>query len=312
MKVSVIIPVYNKAEYIERCLENILQQDFDDFEVICVDDGSTDGSGEICNQYAGKDHRIQIIHIENSGVTAARRKGVQLAKGKYIIFVDADDQLLPGAIKTLYTEIEKTQADEVIGRFSSQEGNESPVVFRGDVPDVSPLIVDIVSNRNLFPVIWGLICRKDLVEDCLDTPRQIVYGEDLMMQLKMLMKHPRVYFISDVVYLYNMGIPNNRKRTLEHEKRYDAILRKVLEPEWEKYHAAYMFHLIKQYEEFIVHGDYNVRKSYYNQVISAPLPQGVPMLRRMIWNCPPSLGRIVVWVYRKALKIMKRWKHSCV
>jgi len=308
MKISVIIPVYNKAEYVGACLENTLQQDFDDFEVICVNDGSTDGSGEICDQWAAKDNRIKVFHTENGGVTAARRKGVEQAKGKYIVFVDADDQLLPKAIKTLYNAIEQTQADEVIGRFVllEQDGTkkESPLLYNGNITDQTPLITAIISNKNMFPILWGLICRKEIVEDCLDTPREIIEGEDLMMQLKILMKHPHVHFISDCVYLYNEDIPNNRKRSLGHEILYDKLLKEILAPEWEKYSSAYVFHQIKQYEELIIRRVYSVRKTYYKKVIPSPLPKGIPLFRRLVWFLPPFLGRMLVWLYRKTINIL--------
>ena len=87
MKVSIVIPVYNKAEYICDCLESILQQDFEDFEILVVDDGSTDDSGSICDEKAAQNSRIRVIHTENGGVTAARRKGVEQAVGEYIMFV---------------------------------------------------------------------------------------------------------------------------------------------------------------------------------------------------------------------------------
>lgn len=226
MKLSIIIPVYNKKDYVGDCLENILQQDFDDYEVICVDDGSTDGSGEICDYWVTKDSRIKVVHTENGGVTAARRKGVEMAKSQYVVFVDADDQLLPNTLNVLYNKIEQTQADEVIGRFIIKDNKEteSPLMFQGEVTDLKPLVKSIVANKNQFPVLWGLICRKDLVEDCLDTPREIIEGEDLLMQLKILMKHPRIFFVSNIVYVYFGGVPNNRKRTLEHEKSVDVQL----------------------------------------------------------------------------------------
>ena len=89
--VSVIIPIYNKEAYVETCLKSLLKQDFDSFEIVAVDDGSTDRSGKICDRMAERDSRIRVIHTPNGGVTAARRKGVEEAFGRYILFVDAKD-----------------------------------------------------------------------------------------------------------------------------------------------------------------------------------------------------------------------------
>ena len=90
-KISVIVPVYNTAKYLHRCLDSILQQSFKDFEVLLVDDGSTDNSGEICDEYAAKDSRVRVFHKENGGVASAREIGIENAVGLYSIHVDSDD-----------------------------------------------------------------------------------------------------------------------------------------------------------------------------------------------------------------------------
>ena len=90
-KLSVIVPVYNTEKYLRDCVDSILAQSFPDFELILVDDGSTDGSGAICDECAARDSRIRVIHQQNSGATVARRSGVRIAQGEYVTFVDSDD-----------------------------------------------------------------------------------------------------------------------------------------------------------------------------------------------------------------------------
>lgn len=90
-KISVIVPVYNVEEYLPKCIESILAQSFDDFELLLIDDGTPDRSGEICDEYAKKDFRITVVHQKNSGVTVARNKGLEIAQGDYAVFVDSDD-----------------------------------------------------------------------------------------------------------------------------------------------------------------------------------------------------------------------------
>ena len=114
MEISVIIPVYNKTMYIGRCLKSIFLQDFPSFEVIAVDDGSTDASGKICDQWAETEPRLHVYHIPNGGVTAARRYGLEHSQGRYVMFVDADDRLTKGALQRMYDIIQETDADEVI------------------------------------------------------------------------------------------------------------------------------------------------------------------------------------------------------
>lgn len=109
--ISIIVPVYQVREYVSGCIESLLTQTYTNLEILLVDDGSTDGSGEICDQYAGRDNRVWVVHQENQGLSAARNAGLDCAKGEYIAFVDSDDVVLPDFIETLYGLVRKYQAD---------------------------------------------------------------------------------------------------------------------------------------------------------------------------------------------------------
>ena len=301
MKVSIVIPVYNKAEYISDCLESLLQQDFDDFEIIAVNDGSTDDSGRICDEKAAEDARIRVIHTENGGVTAARRKGVEQAAGEYIMFVDADDKLLPGAIKTLYKAIEKSGADEVIGTYKDQYGNCHDSGWRGFIP-CETLIRNLLSIKNSFCVLWGIMFRKTLLNGCLDAPREIVEREDSLMQIKCLMKNPKVFFIADAVYLYYLDVPNQRKVNLEWIRIYDNELRKSLAPQWDLYKSSFVGHQIKIYEKFIDNKQFHVLDDYYSP-IRKQLTSDIPLMDRIAIMLPPRISYFLIHYYKKFLKL---------
>ena len=296
MDISIVIPVYNKAEYLDQCLETLLQQDFGSFEILCVNDGSTDNSGVLCDDWAARDSHIRVIHQENGGVTAARREGVMQANGKYIMFVDADDSLLPGALRTMYDAAEQSGADEVIAPFRTYQGVNSPIVYKGFVP-VEPLVKAIITSKNRFPVLWSIIFRRECLTDVFDTPRDIIEGEDKLMQVKLLLKQPRVFFITDYIYKYNLGLPNSRRHTLEREMLYDQLLRQVLAPQWETYRSAFALHQLKEYERFIHDGVYQVRADYYLDALR-PLPRGIPLYDRLAFALPPALARLLVKLYR--------------
>ena len=304
MKISIVIPVYNKAAYIGGCLEGLLQQDFDSFEVICVCDGSTDNSGEICDQWAAKDLRIRVIHKDNGGVTAARRRGVEEAQGQYVMFVDADDKLLPGALKTMYQAIGKSQADEVIATFTTHEGVASPVVYQG-LTAVEPLIKAIITSKNRFPVLWGIIFRRELLSDVLDTPREIIEGEDKLMQVKILMKQPKVFFIPQPIYSYTLGVPNSRRHTLEREQLYDQLLLQTLGQRATDFSNALTLHKLKEYERFIYDGVFSVRKDYYKSAVGS-LPAAIPFYDRLVFALPPVLARPVIRLYRTLINIKQK------
>ncbi|MCD8266841.1 MAG: glycosyltransferase [Prevotellaceae bacterium] len=116
-EVSVIVPVYNAGGYLEECVESVLGQELTDWELLLVDDGSTDGSGSLADEYALSDSRVRVFHKQNEGVSIARNLGLDNARGKWITFLDADDCLLPGALKALRDKALETGADVTAGRM---------------------------------------------------------------------------------------------------------------------------------------------------------------------------------------------------
>lgn len=115
--ISIIIPVYNVEKYLKKCIDSILDQNYNDLEILVVDDGSTDHSGDICDSYAEQDHRIQVFHTENHGLSAARNFGLDHARGQYIGFVDSDDWIESDMYERLFNTAEQTGADIVTCRF---------------------------------------------------------------------------------------------------------------------------------------------------------------------------------------------------
>lgn len=111
--ISVIIPVYNVEKYLAECVESVLNQSYTDYEVILVDDGTTDSSGRMCDEYARKDPRIRVIHRPNGGLSAARNTGLDVARGEYVYFLDSDDYIEPCALEHLAAKAEQEQADVV-------------------------------------------------------------------------------------------------------------------------------------------------------------------------------------------------------
>lgn len=117
--ISVIIPVYNAEKYLRRCLDSVVAQTYRNLEIICVDDGSVDESGKICDQYAVRDARIKVIHQENQGLSAARNKGLDAAEGEYIAFVDSDDYILEDMFERLYIALTRFNTMYVICGFNA-------------------------------------------------------------------------------------------------------------------------------------------------------------------------------------------------
>lgn len=296
MEISVIIPVYNKTTYIGRCLKSIFSQDFPSFEVIAVDDGSTDASGKMCDQWAETEPRLHVYHIPNSGVTAARRYGLEHSQGRYVMFVDADDRLMSGALKAMYDTIQETDADEVISPYDDQYGNRHDSGWRGWI-DTEPLIRDLLATRNSFCVLWGIIFKRELLDGCLGAPREIVEREDSLMQIKCLMKQPKVFFVNDSAYLHYEDMPNDRIEDLEMIRIYDEELRKTLQPQWELYCSAFVGHQIKVYEKFIDKKQFNVLDAYYRP-LRKQLDKSIPFADRLAILLPPCVSYFFVHYYK--------------
>ena len=110
--ISIIIPVYNVEEYIEQCIQSVINQTYKKLEIILIDDGSLDKSGKICDAYADRDKRIIVIHKENGGLSDARNKGIDIASGEYITFVDSDDYVEDSFIEDLYTTLINNNAEK--------------------------------------------------------------------------------------------------------------------------------------------------------------------------------------------------------
>ncbi|MBR5657392.1 MAG: glycosyltransferase family 2 protein [Prevotella sp.] len=305
MKISVIIPIYNKEEYIETCLNKTLKQTFEDFEVIAVDDGSTDRSGQICDQLAEKDSRLKVIHIPNMGVTAARKRGLDEAKGQYVMFSDADDFYLPDALATLYNAIESSKADEVIASFVDQYGHYTLSDHIGE-PPCDLLIREILANEQRFCVLWGIIFKKEILEDCLDIPNEIIEGEDKLMQIKVLAKQPRVRFIDDCVYMYNMGLPNDRKQTLERAIAYDNMLREILAYRWDFFEHHFILHQLKDYQLFVAAGEGMKVKPYYKEQFNGRLNGSFSLANRLTWWLPTNVAGAIIRTY---WRFIRAWRH---
>lgn len=298
MDISVIIPVYNKAEYVEACLASVLGQDVESFEVIAVDDGSTDGSGEVCDEVARRSQRLKVLHVENGGVTAARRIGVEHATGDYVTFVDADDRMAEHGLRALLEAIRRTGADEVVATYDTHLGVHVTTGMEGDA-DPDWMIRKLLSASARFCVLWGVVFRRGLLDGCLSSPRVIRSGEDILMQMLCLLKRPRVVFIPDSVYVYTEDLPNDRRMTLAEQQAYDEVLRGAMAERWEEFRESYTLRRIKMYENFIARGMFSVLSPYYDD-LRRELTKNIPLGDRIAVMLPAWLAYIPI-VLRKGI-----------
>lgn len=234
--VSVLVPIYKVEQYLERCIKSILEQDFNDYEIILVNDGSPDRCGEICNYYKNKyPETIKVLHKENGGLLSARQYGIRNAVGKYYIFVDSDDVLMPHAIKVLYDNITSGDYDVVRGmanRFISKNNIfplEKYKFEEGEIISNKDYISKMYSGE-LPPYLWGAIYKADLFYDSLYEKlikNKINLGEDWITNMIIGKRINKALYINNYVYSYflnSQSIMSSFVISKEYNLKVDNIL----------------------------------------------------------------------------------------
>lgn len=206
--ISVIIPVYNAEVYLRRCLNSVIRQTYTDLEIILIDDGSTDGSGKICDEYAKSDRRIKVIHEKNRGVSAARNIGLEVAQGRYVCFVDADDEVDVNYIQYLYSLIIINEADisacSVI-RVKEQKGRRNIDKENRDCPEKvftrDEALINMIYKKELTGYSVAKLIKRELIENiCFDEKLKV--AEDFVFVFEVLKKANKVVYGSNSLYIY--------------------------------------------------------------------------------------------------------------
>lgn len=245
MKLSFIVPVYNVAPYLRKCMDSLLAQDFDDYEIILVDDGSTDNSGAICDEYASTSFAslqqsiipIRVIHQTNAGLSAARNSGIKIANGEYLCFVDSDDYWQHNVLAGLMSQIECDNLDVL--RFRLQYVNPDGEVynpyksdpFNGNNYSAEPTdgVSFLNSRMSTACYAWTFIVKRELLVDCIFTPG--IYFEDTDWTPRLLCKAKRVASANTIVYNYlqREGSITNAVNQSKKKKVLDDKMRLVCE-----------------------------------------------------------------------------------
>lgn len=245
--ISVIIPVYNIADYIERCIKSVCSQSCQRYEVILVDDGSTDNGGEICDKYACLDYRIKVIHKENQGLSSARNAGLDVAQGEYIYFLDGDDYIEALLIETSVMALVKNDADMCVFKaWKVRDGVKEPFGY-----DLEWGLIDISNDYDKYKFLydkfytyrigweaWNRIYRADIINEHhlrFISERQI-FAEDLLFCSMYMVYTQYIMCITDVLYNYV-----DRASSLMNEKREKIMIKEfntLASYVWEEYNRS--------------------------------------------------------------------------
>lgn len=209
--ISIIVPVYNVKEYLEKCVDSILNQTYKNIEIILINDGSTDGSKELCDEIAKKDDRIMVIHKENGGVSETRNIGIDKSKGEYISFVDSDDYITPDFCETLYKALKENNAEISSVKFRMVRENGEKIFEEGEdrynTPSIETKIYEgneIIKESLLMKSFKSYVCTKLYKKELLQDNKFKVGTnyEDLLFNYEVMKQANKLAYINKECYFY--------------------------------------------------------------------------------------------------------------
>lgn len=200
-KISIIVPVYKVEEYLSKCIESIILQTYINWELLLVDDGSPDRSGQICDEYAEKDTRIRVFHKDNAGVSSARNFGLDSAKGEFVMFVDSDDWISTDCLQVCVDEIEKDKLDALqFGFISVTDGLENSCVKTSTIPLSGE---KYIQNNSFNVCAGGGIYKREIIEEQkLRFPEELKLAEDQIFVLSFFKNARCIKYLDQGLYYY--------------------------------------------------------------------------------------------------------------
>lgn len=287
-KLSIIVPIYNMEQYIERCMASLLELTCEEAEILCIDDGSTDGSGKICEEFARKDKRVRVIHQGNKGLPAARNTGLSVARGEYLSFVDSDDwadsRLFENFIEFMDSH---RDVDLCIGGSVREypDGSNLPM-FEESVSRLfhrDEALQEMVTGRSFFWYMWGKVYRRTVFEGFM-ADEHVTTGEDLdsLWQLFQFGKIRAVWYSPEYKYHYYynpQGMTEGKKR-IERDKSDLYVFEKILKDSKKEDRE-----IMNQVRSRALRSIYSILREYcFNgqfEDISGYLDKAIPILCKM-------------------------------
>lgn len=319
--ISIIIPVYNVSQYLNECIQSVINQSYQDFECILIDDGSSDGSEIICDQWEQKDSRIKVIHQSNQGVSKARNKGITEAQGKYITFIDSDDWIDSNYLNTLLQPIEEYNVDLVVCGLQQYYSNRTfknysykTGIIHIEQQDTNAF-TDINKKFLLFGPVIKLYKRTIIQTYNVHFPPEYTYGEDLLFNYNYLEYVKAIYIVDQCLYHYRIigsGTLSSIKRINQFEIDYaqwnilkDFFYRKNL---WNDYSTSYLYHrlwwcmydAILSFPERLKGKSIKCKIQYFKQIVSITdvkqLPQYIKDIHVPQW--------IKICIYQRMYRLL--------
>lgn len=319
---SIIVPIYNVEKYLHKCIDSILAQSFCDYEVILVDDGSPDNCSVICDKYKENNLNIKVIHQNNKGLVRARQEGALLAKGKYVICIDADDWIDENYLKYAKEIIDAFSPDVVcFGHYvvekencymrmlGQREGYYDKTDIRGEI---FPCLLENENAKGFTPTVWAKVFKKELyIKSQNEVDESVKIGEDGLCVKPCIYYADSIYIDARCVYYYRYNptsITKDRKASKWEEPRVRAenLMRRIDMHQMDFQHQLY---------RSVVHSLFNVAVSQFNRkekysVIAKDISKHLdePFYREAIHHCyyKNIKGKLAVFILKKKLVIIMK------
>jgi len=249
--ISIIVPVYNVEKYLRKCIDSIINQTYENIDIILIDDGSTDSSSEICNEYSKKDKRIKVIHKENRGVSSARNEGIKHARGEWITFIDSDDWIEKNFCEILLKKVLETKSDVALcgyNRINNKKTEKINAKNRELIFNCNEYLIKSLNPQTGFGFCHMKLIKKEILKGIYFN-ENIVVGEDALFNVMISQNIKKAIFVEQALYNYRI---NNQ-----------SVVRKYDENYANKYLLA--MNEIKKYL-FEKYKDDEIQQNYYNFV----------------------------------------------
>lgn len=227
-KFSVIIPVYNVEKYLNECVDSVLAQSYQDFEIILIDDGSTDLSGDICDQYEREFNCVKVVHQNNYGLSEARNTGIRTAQGKYLVFLDSDDYFKEDGLGTLSQIIEKNNPEVIINNYYCVTENTETLCSKNwKFPEIinasERALIECSDARNIILTAWCVVVRKDYLMNHNLMFYPGIKHEDELWTPQIIINSNKIAFNEKAFYCYRMERPGSIVKEPDIKKLFDKI-----------------------------------------------------------------------------------------
>lgn len=315
--VSVIVPIYNAELYLERCLNSIIMQTWENIEIILVDDGSTDKSGEICENYSKRDTRISVIHKKNEGPATARNIGIYRAKGEYIVFVDSDDCIVQDYIQTLLTTLKEYKADMVVCGYYHMKSNKDPSLKKRRIKKKKYTVVSAEEMlkgwhgkyKHLETMPWNKLYKRELfLEHHISFPDG-KFAEDVQTIHLVVAAADKIVITGQRLYYYYQ-VAGSLTHAVSKEKMINYILAQEIRLQYFKKNGY-----TKAYERM------NIKKQKYYMLtycitkcgdMKSRLMQSFMDCYKEVMNCTEikQCEKIMFFVFKRCHKLIGRCCHG--